>query len=145
MLTILVGLMLTADAEPEPRRCQIDVRVTQTDPAAPRSEQRERVVGEPKAVTQFARPAFFRIGKVLDVSSSIHGPGVGKLVSGIELAAVPMQLPDGRIRLEVGVWPAGNEPGSDLVIDLKSGKTFRFAGPEGHRIELTVTELVAEK
>ena len=145
MITILMGLVLTAGAEPEPRRCQIDVCVTQTDPAAPRSEQREKILAEPRVVTQFGRPAYFRAGKTQNDVSGILGPGVGVLVSGFELEVVPLQKPNGRIRLEVRVRPVGTERESNVVSDLKPGKKFRFDGPEGLRIELTATELAAEK
>ena len=148
MITILMGLALAAGAEPEPRRCRIDVRVTQTDPAAPRSEQRERVVAEPRIVTQFGRPAFFRAGNTRNDPDGIRGPGVGPLdplVSGFELEGLPLQKPDGRIRLEMRVRPVGTERGSNVVSDPKPGKKLRINGPEGFRIEMTATEVTDEK
>jgi hypothetical protein len=58
---------------------------------------------------------------------------------------LPLQKPDGRIRLEMRVTAVGAERGSNVVRDLKPGKTFRFSGPEGFRIEVTVTEFAGEK
>jgi len=142
VITILVGLALTACAEPAPRRCLIDVRVTQTDPTAPRSEQREKILAEPRIVTQFGRPARFRAGEWRPDSTEL---GFGKLVSGVELEVLPLQKPDGRIRLEMRVAPVGDERGTNVVSDLKPGKTFRFGGPEGRRIEVTVTEFADGK
>jgi hypothetical protein len=142
---ILASLMLAAGAEPDPRRCQIDVCVTQTDPAAPRSEQREKVLAEPRVVTQFGRPAFFRAGKTQNDTDGIRGPGNATLVSGFELEVLPLQKADGRIRLEVRVTPVGAERGSNVVGDLKPGKKLRFDGPEGRRIEVSATEVAAEK
>ena len=145
MITILMGLALTAGAEPEPRRCQIDVCVTQTDPAAPRSEQREKILAEPRVVTQFGRPAFFRTGKTQNEESGVPGPGVGVLVSGFELEVTPLQKVDGGIRLEMRVAPVGAERGSGVVVDLKPGEKCRVDGPTGKRIEVSAAEVAAEK
>ena len=149
MITILVGLLLTAGADPEPRQCQIDVAMTKPDLTAPRSEQvRDRVIAEPRVVTHFGRPAYFRAGgaqAILGVPSGITGPGVSEPVSGVEVEVTPTPMPFGRIRLEMRVTPAGGERGPRFVTELKSGAKYRFRGPDGLWIEVTAAARPAEK
>jgi hypothetical protein len=143
MLTTLASLLLVTGANPAPRECQLDVRVTRIDPAAARSE-REKLIAEPRVVTHFGRPAIFRLGELRPRTEGISGPGF-ELVSGIELEVIALRQPDGRVRLEMQVMSAGSERGSRAVIELKLGAMHRFRGPEGYWIEVTATERPAEK
>jgi hypothetical protein len=149
VIAILASVILAAGVASEPRQCQIDVKMTKPDLTAPRSAQlRDRVISEPRIVTLFGRPACFRAGgleAILGEISGITGPGVGELVSGVEVWVSPLKRPDGRIRLEVRVAPARSEPGPAVVIDRRSGEKYRFRGPEGMWIEVTATELRSEK
>jgi hypothetical protein len=140
--TILAVLTVVAGAEPETKRYQIDVVVTRVDPSAPRSEQnRPKVLAEPRVVTGDGRPAWFRFGKTRAVLSEASGPASDGLAFDYELQVVPLSRSGGRILLEIGL------PKADRVkrVELKSGVTQRFRGPEGMQIEVTATEVAAEK
>ena len=148
MIAILAVLVLAAGVASEPRQCQIDVCVTKPDPTAPRSGQlRDRVIGEPRVVTHFGRPAFFRTGgaqAILNGPIGLTGPS-SELVPGIELEAIPRLLADGRIRLEMRVVRARGERGRKVAADLKPGERYRFRGPDGLWISVAAVELPLEK
>jgi hypothetical protein len=154
MNAVLVGLLLVGAAADQaaPRRYKIALRVTQTDPAAPRSEQREQVVAEPQVVTPEGRPAYFRIGQVVRSDDLITGPGFRTRRPGFDLQTVVLRAPSGELRLEIAVIgpdegpaerPLSGWEASDVV---RTGAVTQFrpvVGPGGAttKVEVTVVQL----
>jgi hypothetical protein len=147
VIAILACLALVVGVAAEPRQCQIDVCVTQTDLTAPRSEQRrDHYLGEPRVVTLFGRPACFRFGQFqAHTDGVLLTTGLGTLASGFEIEMLPLRLIDGRVRLEMWVAPAHGERGRKVTVDLKAGEWYRFRGPDGLRIAVRAAELPVEK
>lgn len=145
MIAILACLALAVEVASEPRQCQIDVCVTKPDLTAPRSEQlRDRHIGEPRIVTLFGRPAYFRVGALREILGDT-GLEVSEPVPKLELQASPLLRSDGRIRLEMRVVLARGERGQKVTVDLRVGEWYRFRGPDGLWIAVTAAEHRAEK